>query len=159
MKNRYLWVFLISILIIALDQFTKYLILTNFQLGEHSVVVPGFFDISHSHNTGAAFGLLRQAPPFIRLPLLLSLPLLALIIILWALKSIKDPLRVVALAFILGGAIGNFIDRARFRFVVDFLHFYYKQWSYPDFNVADSSICIGFGLWVIYTFRHSKSSS
>ena len=156
MKKRYFWVILISSSIILLDQITKYLIVSNLQLGESVVVINNFFHLTRSHNPGAAFGILRDAPVVIRMVLLLSLPVIAVVVIFNILKTIKDKWRVVALALILGGAIGNFLDRFRIQYVVDFLDFFYKQWHYPAFNGADSAICTGSGMWLIYFVKQSK---
>lgn len=159
MKNRYKFLSIISLCIILLDQFTKFLIVSKLQIGENIVVIRNFFYITRSHNPGAAFGILRDAPDILRLIILLSLPVLAVIIILNILKTVSDKWRVTALALILGGAIGNFIDRLRLQYVVDFLDFFYQQWHYPAFNVADSAICTGFVMWLIYLVRHTKKSS
>lgn len=156
MKNRYLNLSIISLSIIILDQLTKFLIVKNLRLGEHIVIFQNFFHLTRSHNSGAAFGILRDAPDLIRLTLLLSLPIIAVIIILNVLKTVSDKWRVTALALILGGAIGNFIDRLRLQYVVDFLDFFYQQWHYPAFNIADSSICVGFGMWLIYLVKQTK---
>ncbi|OGQ34011.1 MAG: signal peptidase II [Deltaproteobacteria bacterium RIFCSPHIGHO2_12_FULL_43_9] len=156
MKNRYLVLCTISCAIVILDQISKFLIVTNLQLGEHIVVIQNFFHITRNHNTGAAFGILRNAPDILRLTLLLSLPIIAVVIILNILKTVSDKWRVTALALIMGGAVGNFIDRLRLQHVVDFLDFFYQQWHYPAFNIADSSICVGFGMWLIYLIRQTK---
>lgn len=156
MKTRYLFLSIISIAIVILDQLSKFLIVTNLQLGEQIVVVQNFFHITRNHNLGAAFGILRGAPDIIRLGILLTLPVIAVIIILKILKTVSDKWRITALALILGGAVGNLIDRLRFQYVVDFLDFFYQQWHYPAFNVADSAICVGFGMWLIYLVRQAK---
>lgn len=156
MKKRYETLSIISLSIIILDQITKFLIVKNLQYGEHIEVIHNFFHLTRSHNSGAAFGILRNAPDFIRLSLLLSLPLIAVVIILNVLKTVSDKWRVTALSLILGGAIGNFIDRLRLQYVVDFLDFFYQQWHYPAFNVADSAICTGFVMWLIYLVKQTK---
>ncbi|MFC2075195.1 signal peptidase II [Bdellovibrionota bacterium] len=156
--KRYIWLFIVAGIIVVLDQYTKALVVANFDPGQFKVIIKGFFHITHSQNPGAAFGLLRDAPDIIRKPVLLILPILAFVIILWVLQSVKDKWRVTALALILGGAIGNVIDRFRLGYVTDFFRFFYKSWIYPSFNIADAAICVGFGIWVIHILFFEKKA-
>lgn len=136
----------ISGAIVALDQFIKIYVHSNFSLGESIPVIPDFFSITYVRNPGAAFGFLREAQETFRTLFFLIMPPIAMIIIFGILRGVpsSDKIQVVALCSIFGGAIGNYIDRLRFGFVIDFLDFHYKhQWSYPAFNIADMAIVCG----------------
>ena len=139
-------VFIISALILALDQLSKFLINLNFLPGQSYPVIRNVFHLTLVHNTGAAFGLFAGKAVFF---ILISVT--AIILILVALKKTAggSALLKVGLAMILGGAIGNLIDRVRLGFVVDFLDF--RIW--PVFNLADTTITLGAGLLAVYIFR------
>lgn len=129
-----------------LDQITKMYINLNFRLGESVPVIQDIFHITYVRNTGAAFGLFSNASELFRTLFFLSLPPVAMLVIFMLLKNTpdKEKLQSIALCLVFGGALGNYIDRIRFRYVIDFLDFHYKNvWSYPAFNVADISIVCG----------------
>lgn len=154
MKKKYLILLGLSFLIIALDQITKMYIHNNFKIGESITIINNFFNFTYVKNYGAAFGFLNDSHPVFREIFFLSMPPFAILIILYILKTVPnhDTWQILALSSIFGGAIGNYIDRLRFRYVIDFLDFHYKnQWSYPAFNVADSAIVGGVGvlLWLM----------
>jgi signal peptidase II len=135
------WLILAVIIILA-DQFTKTLILGYYKLGD-STPVTSFFNIVRVHNTGAAFSFLANAGGWQRW-FFTGVGAVATIFILWMLRSHHaQKLFSFALACILGGAIGNVIDRLLHGYVVDFLDFYVKGWHWPAFNLADSAIFIG----------------
>jgi len=131
--------------ILFFDQLTKALITQNFQVGERLPVIPFFFDLTHMRNPGAAFSFLAHTPEWFRQPFFLIAPGVAIaalvFFIVYAQK--EEHLLVVAAASILGGAIGNLIDRLLYGEVIDFLLFYWREWSWPAFNVADSCITVG----------------
>jgi signal peptidase II len=136
-----LWLGLALILLLA-DQFTKVLILGYYQLGD-STRVTDFFNIVRVHNKGAAFSFLSDASGWQRW-FFTGIGLVAAAVILWMLKSHSgQKLFAFALACILGGAIGNVIDRILYGYVVDFLDFHWAGSHFPAFNVADSAISIG----------------
>jgi signal peptidase II len=159
MRTKYLLLAGISGAVITLDQLTKLYILTGYRLGESLEVIPGLFNITYVRNFGAAFGFLANSNPVFREIFFLSIPVLAMIIILRALKSIgeDDRLHILSFSLIFGGAIGNYVDRLRFRYVIDFLDFHYAGHSWPAFNIADSSIVAGILLLLIFT-RHVPKS-
>ena len=131
--------------IVVLDQITKEMLKRSLDLHEYRPVVDGFLSLSHVRNRGAAFGLLADAGLPYQGPVLAVVSLLALGAIAayaWRLPA-EARIPRLALAFILGGAIGNLVDRVRFGYVVDFIHVYWNQHSWPDFNVADSAISTG----------------
>ena len=135
------WLGLALIILIA-DQFTKVLILGYYQLGD-STPVTSFFNIVRAHNSGAAFSFLANASGWQRW-LFTGIGLAAALLILWMLKShAGQKLFAFAMACILGGAVGNVIDRMLHGYVVDFLDFHWAGWHFPAFNVADSAISIG----------------
>ena len=136
-----LWLGFALVLILA-DQFVKVLIVGSYQLGD-SLTVTSFFNIVRAHNTGAAFSFLRDASGWQRW-LFTGIGIVAAGAILWMLRAhTGQKLFSFALACILGGAIGNVIDRLRLGYVVDCLQFHYADWSFPAFNVADSAITVG----------------
>ncbi|HVT04219.1 MAG TPA: signal peptidase II [Thermoanaerobaculia bacterium] len=142
----------VSLAIIIFDMYTKWLVTRNFDLNESRQVIPDFFQLVHVQNTGAAFGIgANSASPFV--PMLLNFGAIGVftIVAIYSFRSaVSDRLLQFGLHLILGGAIGNLIDRFRFGSVVDFLDFYVTLGGtphhWPAFNVADSAICIGIGL-------------
>ena len=136
------WLGLALILVIA-DQFTKVLILGYYKLGD-STYVTSFFNVVRAHNTGAAFSFLADASGWQRW-LFTGIAIAAGGFILWLLRShAGQRLFCFSLACILGGAVGNLVDRLMHGYVVDFLQFHWRnQWYFPAFNVADAAITIG----------------
>jgi signal peptidase II len=135
-----------------LDLFTKYLVETHLHFGDQRPVIEGFFYLTHVRNAGAAFGLFATAPQALRLGFFITISVVAVGIILSFYRRLApgDRLSALALGMILGGAIGNLVDRIRYQEVVDFLHFrLWKGYSWPDFNLADSFIVVGVGLLVL----------
>ena len=132
----------IALVVILLDQITKVLILGSFQLGD-SRFVTSFFNIVRAHNTGAAFSFLADAAGWQRW-FFTALGLVATGVIVFLLKRHgQQALFATALSFILGGALGNVIDRLLHGYVVDFVQVHYGGWYFPAFNVADSAITFG----------------
>lgn len=128
--------------ILLADQFTKVLILGYYQLGD-STPVTSFFNVVRAHNTGAAFSFLAGAGGWQRW-LFTGIGVAAALFIVWMLRSHGGQrLFAFSLACILGGAIGNVIDRLVHGYVVDFLDFHWAGWHFPAFNVADSAITVG----------------
>ncbi|AKJ30501.1 signal peptidase II [Caldimonas brevitalea] len=144
-----LWPWLgIAVVVILLDQFTKTLILGYYTLGQSTEVV-SFFNIVRVHNTGAAFSFLAKASGWQRW-FFIGLGVAAAIFITYLLKRHGgQKLFAWALALILGGAIGNVIDRALHGYVVDFLDFHLRGWHFPAFNVADAGISVGAALLIL----------
>jgi signal peptidase II len=137
--------------VFAIDRMTKWVIETRVGSFDTHVVIPGFFDIVHSENSGAAFGLFAESSPEWRTVVLIgfsAIALVALTVMLWR-TSRLDGLTATALALILGGALGNVFDRLRWGTVTDFLLFYVGRYQWPAFNAADSAIVIGSGLLLL----------
>ena len=132
----------LSLAVIIADQFTKVLILGNYSLGD-STYVTNFFNIVRAHNTGAAFSFLAGASGWQRW-FFTAIGVAAALFIIWMLRShAGQRLFSFALACILGGAIGNVVDRLMHGYVVDFVQVHWHGWYFPAFNVADSAITIG----------------
>ncbi|MFP8880406.1 MAG: signal peptidase II [Myxococcota bacterium] len=135
-----------------LDVGTKIAIDANLSYADRIPVIDGFFYLTHVRNTGAAFGLFASAPPLPRLAFFIGVSIVAVGIIISFYRKLSpgDRLASLALGLILGGALGNLVDRIFRQEVVDFLHFrLWRGYSWPDFNVADSAIVIGVGLLVL----------
>lgn len=151
-QRKYLVLATIAGTIVALDQLTKIYVHGNFSLGESIPVLQDIFHITYVRNTGAAFGFFRDAAELFRTIFFLSMPPIACVIILRMLQTVEDndKWQIFSLSMIFGGAIGNYIDRLRFGYVIDFLDFHYKDsWSYPAFNVADSAIVCGVSILLL----------
>jgi signal peptidase II len=140
------WLLLLSLLIIVSDRLTKWLVAKKIALGDAVTLIPHVFRISHVENQGAAFSLFdnSSSPERVRWMLLVFSLLAALAVLVVLLKlGRRLSATALALALILGGALGNAYDRWRFGFVVDFLEVHIIHYHWPDFNVADSAIVIG----------------
>jgi signal peptidase II len=153
--------YFVALLVIALDRWTKHLAATRIPLYRHIPIIPGFFDLTHTENTGAAFSLFADSPSHWKTILLIAFSVIAMIIVsilLWK-QSHAVTLTGIALSFILGGAIGNVWDRIARGRVVDFLLFYIKQYQWPVFNLADSAIVVGASLLVLEILFSKHHSS
>ncbi|MBU6502533.1 MAG: lipoprotein signal peptidase [Burkholderiaceae bacterium] len=132
----------LALIVLILDQFTKMLILGYYRLGDGTVVT-SFFNIVRAQNTGAAFSFLAAASGWQRW-LFTGIGVAAALLIVWLLRShAGQKLFSFALAFILGGAVGNVVDRLHHGYVVDFLDFHWHGVHFPAFNLADSAITVG----------------
>lgn len=150
------WLGLAFIILMA-DQFTKVLIVGFYQLGD-STQVTSFFNIVRVHNSGAAFSFLAGASGWQRW-FFTVVGLVAATVMVWLLKSHSgQKLFAFALACILGGAIGNVIDRVLYGHVVDFLDFHWRGWHFPAFNIADSAITIGAAGLILDELRRVRRS-
>jgi signal peptidase II len=151
-ESKFLILATVACTILALDQLTKLYIHANFGLGESVPVVRDIFHITYVRNIGAAFGIFREMSELFRRIFFLSMPPIAMVIILLMLRNVEnsDRWQILSLSMIFGGACGNYIDRLRFGYVIDFLDFHYREvWTYPAFNVADSAIVCGVGILLL----------
>jgi signal peptidase II len=161
-QKRYLVLFAITVFLVILDQVIKIAVHSSYQLGESTPVIPGFFNITYVRNFGAAFGFLAQSHPTFREIFFLAMPPIALLIILMIMRSVRDDdtWQVLALSSVFGGAVGNYIDRIRFRYVIDFLDFHWKEvYTWPAFNIADMAIVGGVIVLLILMFFEKKSET
>jgi len=144
------WFGLAAAIVVA-DQLTKWAILSSLVTGER-VRITGFFNLVLAYNKGAAFSFLAGAPGW-QTPLFVGVALLAIAVV--SVLLVRSPGRRMfrcGLALILGGALGNLVDRLRYGQVVDFLDFHAVGWHWPAFNVADSAITVGAGLLILESF-------
>lgn len=139
--------YIIAALVVGIDQLTKWLVVTYMQLGESIEVIPNFFNLTSHRNRGAAWGMLEGKMYFFY-----AITLVFVVGIVYYIQKFAKQERLfgIALAFLLGGAIGNFIDRLINQEVVDFFHFNFGDYHFPVFNVADMSLTFG----VILVFLH-----
>lgn len=156
MNNRF-WYFLVFVFAVVFDQISKILIIRTLPLYSSIKLIPGFFDLTHLHNPGGAFGFLANQSQLLRTIVFIGMAFIALVIILWFFKTTPVDFKWLRTAYImiLGGAVGNLIDRIRMGYVVDFLDVYYKEIHWPAFNIADSFITIGMGI-IIYHVVFNK---
>jgi signal peptidase II len=152
--RRYLYLALAAGAIVALDQATKALVMAWIPLHHSIPVIEGLFNLTHVLNPGGAFGFLAGQGPLVRQSLFVVATLLAVGLILYYFHHTPPGYRALAAAFtlILGGAVGNLIDRLRFGEVVDFLDFYIGRYHWPAFNIADSAITVGIGIFIGHLF-------
>ena len=144
---KWLW---LSGLVIMLDQLTKLLADRFLSMHSAQTIIPGFFDLVLAYNTGAAFSFLSDAGGWQRWFFTALAIGVSVFLILW-LKRLhpSEKMTAIALALILGGAIGNLIDRILYGHVIDFIHWFYRDFSWPTFNIADSAITLGATLLII----------
>ncbi len=154
MSSKYYRLIVVAGIIILLDQVTKLIVLDKMPLFHNIPVISGFFNLTHIHNPGGAFGFLSTQTSNIQRLLFLFVSSLAIGLIFYFYK--KTPREQIWLstgfALVLGGAIGNLIDRIRLGKVVDFLDFYIGDWHWPAFNVADSAVSIGMLIFLFHIF-------
>ena len=146
----------LSFVIAALDQFTKYVVRNQFFPGEVLPVVRGFLNLTYVRNTGAAWGVFDG---FNRWLAALSVLVLALMLIFHRTLFTGGRVQRAALGLMVGGIVGNLLDRVRLAFVVDFLDFHSGVHHFPSFNVADAAICTGVGLYVLSSLWLSRRAS
>jgi len=153
-----LWIWLaIAIAVVLLDQLTKTLITRSFQLNDVRTITP-FFDLVRAHNTGAAFSFLAGASGWQRW-FFIGLGAVAAVFIVWLLARHRDQrLFCWALALVLGGAVGNVLDRILHGHVVDFIQVHWASAYFPSFNVADSAISIGAMLLILDELRRIRKA-
>ena len=152
---------MIGVTILILDQLTKWLVRTQIALHDSIEIVPGFLNLVHVRNTGAAFGFLNDVDIGYKQFLMTTVALIALLAIgfyAWLVGS-QERLARAGLALILGGAIGNLIDRASLGYVVDFVDAYWRSYHFWAFNVADSAITVGACLLILDMFVATKDVS
>jgi signal peptidase II len=156
--------FVLAFVVVLLDRWTKRAVAARIALYAHIQIIPDFFRLTHTENTGAAFSLFADSPAHWKTGLLIAFSLAAMVIVSALLWKQARALTItgIALSLILGGAVGNLWDRVASGRVVDFLLFYYKQYQWPVFNLADSAIVIGASLLVLeilFVKHHGEAST
>jgi signal peptidase II len=151
--SRYGFVALVGAIVLVLDQLTKIWVRATFQLYETVPVIDGLFHFTYVHNPGGAFGMLRDADESIRIPFFLIVSVIAVGALILFVRDLPTELRVLqfALGLVLGGALGNLIDRVWFGHVTDFLDVFWGSYHWPAFNIADSGISVGIVILLYYT--------
>ena len=145
-----MWVLCLSFSVAVLDQLTKYLVARHFLPGESVPLVPGFLNLTYVRNTGAAWGLFGGLNGWLAV---LSIAMLVMIVTLRH-AIIRDVfIQRTALGLMIGGIVGNLLDRVRLLHVIDFIHVHWGPHDFPSFNVADSAICVGVGLYILSSIR------
>jgi signal peptidase II len=151
---------LIALVVVLFDRWTKHGVAQRIPLYSHIQVIPGFFSLTHTENTGAAFSLFADSNAHWKTAMLIAFSVIALTVVsvlLW--KNHHAHMATgVGLSLIMGGALGNLWDRLARGRVVDFLLFYVKRYQWPVFNLADSAIVIGAGLLVLEILFHRSGS-
>ena len=143
---KWLW---LSFLALILDQWSKHIVDGSMQLYQSIPVIP-YFSLTYVHNTGAAFSFLSQAGGWQRWFFAGLALTVSVVITIWLARLKKhEILLAVALSLVLGGAVGNLIDRLLYGYVIDFLDVYYQDWHWPAFNIADSAITLGVSLMLL----------
>lgn len=151
---KWLW---LSLLAIILDQASKLAIAGSMHLYQSIQIMP-YFNLTYVHNTGAAFSFLSDAGGWQRWFFAGLALLISVVIAVWLARLKQhETLLAIALALVLGGAIGNLIDRLAYGYVIDFLDVYYQTWHWPAFNIADSAITLGVILMLVESFGLVKS--
>lgn len=147
--------------VVILDQLTKLWIRDAIPLHESIEVVPSFFNLTHVRNPGGAFNLLARSDESFRLPFFLVMTAVAVAALFYFLREIRPHQKVLlfAVAGVLGGAIGNFIDRATIGEVTDFLDVYWGSYHWPSFNVADSFISVGVAVLIAHSLFFAEDGS
>lgn len=148
MPRRYRFVLLLALVLLCLDQGSKIAALATIGPWERIEVVPGFFDLILVSNYGAAFGFLNRSDWGWPSLFFAGFTCIAVAVLLWLVRGVaeNDRWHLAGIGLVVGGALGNLVDRLRFGYVVDFLDFYIGDWHWPAFNVADAAICVGAGL-------------
>ena len=149
---------IISVVVIILDQITKAIATAKLVMFDPVAVMP-MFNFTLMHNEGAAFSFLSDAGGWQRWFFTVLATIVSIAIFIWIKKlTPQEKGMAISLSLILGGAIGNLIDRVRFGYVVDFIDVYYNDWHWPAFNIADSAIFVGAAIMIIYSFREEKKT-
>ena len=159
-KGGLIWL-LLSAFVIGLDQLTKVIVLDALQPYVPHPVIPGFLNWTLAFNTGAAFSFLADQQGWQRWVFTGIAIVVSAILTSWLARTSRKEWRTaLPLAMVIGGALGNLIDRVRFGHVTDFIQVYYREWAFPSFNIADSAISIGAVLLVFFgLFAHGKAAT
>lgn len=157
MKRDYLLFIGLALIILLLDQVSKWMVVTHIEAHQTLSVIPGFFSLVLVKNRGMAFGIFSQTRSGFYYYFLLSTTIGAIGVILFSFFWIKSSKKwlTVGLSLILGGAVGNFVDRLRLGYVIDFLDFFLKGYHWPAFNVADSAVTVG-TFWLLFNIIQGR---
>jgi signal peptidase II len=149
-----MWALLLIVGVVVLDQLTKWWVVASFRMFESVELIPGFLSLTRRFNTGAAWSLLEGQTAFFIVLTIIALGLFS--VLLWQAYKQKEQAEMLGMALMIGGAIGNFIDRVRFGGVIDFIDVMIVTYDFPVFNVADSALTVGVGLYILGVFLHEQ---
>jgi signal peptidase II len=161
MRRRFGGPIAVGLAVIVIDQVTKRAIRDHVAVRESIPIVDGFVSIVHARNPGAAFSFLADAPAWFREPFFIAITVTAIAVLFYVIGrlSVEDRLMRTALGGVLGGAVGNLIDRLRYGEVTDFIDVHWRSHHWPAFNVADSSITIAVAAVVLNSLFFSRSEA
>ncbi len=146
---KWLWLSLIALI---LDQWSKWWIISTMHLYQSIPVIP-HFNLTYVHNTGAAFSFLSDAGGWQRWLFAGLAIIISIVLLVWLIRlKPGEKFLAISISLVLGGALGNLVDRILFGYVIDFLDVYYQNWHWPAFNIADSAICVGVFLMFLESF-------
>ena len=155
MTPKSVYFFVCLVVSLVLDQVTKLAVVDRFHYGERMSVIPGFFDLTHVRNPGGAFSFFANGPPEQRMIFFVGTTLVAVVLLVTFFRRLggQERLAAVALGTILGGALGNLIDRIAYQEVIDFIDIHlWSGYTWPTFNLADSFIVVGVGILMVEVF-------
>ena len=147
-------VFVIGLVVLVLDQLSKFWVRESLYYGQSIPLIDGFFNLVYVRNPGAAWGMFGNHTPVL---IILAFVIMVLVIVFRKQMFGAIKCRNVVLGLLIGGILGNLIDRIRFSWVTDFLDFHIGPHHFPSFNVADSSICIAMGLYLVMSWLHERA--
>lgn len=158
--NKYLMVSLVAAVVVAADQISKYMIRAMIPLYSNTEILP-VLDFTHIRNPGVAFGMLRDLPDAIRIPFFIAVLVAAVFVIIYIIKNTPEQEKsvILSLSLILGGAVGNSIDRFRLGYVTDFIDLHWfgnPDYHWPPFNISDSCITVGAVLIFLITIFYKR---
>lgn len=147
-------VFVIGLVVLLLDQLSKFWVRESLYYGQSIPVIDGFFNWVYVRNPGAAWGMFGD-----HTPVLIIVALVIMVLVIVFRKQMFGTLKYqnVILGLLVGGIVGNLVDRIRFRWVTDFLDFHIGPHHFPSFNIADSAICIAMGLYLLTSWQHERA--
>jgi len=159
-KRDYIFFIIPALVVIILDQVSKLIVAGSIKYYESIPVIEGFLNLVHVRNRGMAFGLMNRPDAQITFYILIAVTIAAVILLFFWFNSLKgrDRKLILGISLIVGGAVGNLIDRVRFKEVIDFLDFFIGKYHWPAFNLADSSITVG-ALWIVINIFFFSSSN
>lgn len=159
--SRILRYFPLAIIVVLLDQATKYWAYQRLRVGSDITVIDGLFKLSYAENPGIAFGIFSNSPGQFKVYALAAVSLIAISLVCYfAYKTAENNrLLMIALMLVLGGITGNLIDRLHLQVVIDFIELYYRDYHWPTFNIADAAICVGAALLSIDILREPADAA
>jgi signal peptidase II len=151
-RYRLLFLAIVALIVLVADQATKQVVLASVPLNGGFEILPGYLNIVHVRNPGVAFGMMAEGPSHLRVAFLVFIALAALAIVVWLVRALPniDWYLLLGYSLFFGGAMGNLVDRVRFFEVIDFVDVHWGTLHWPAFNVADSALTVGAGLFILH---------